>query len=454
MGRTMAQMPGGGVQYFDPGFAHRHYYNPALAPRMGYVSIPLLGRLNVVAGTNLGLSDLVFPTQDGRLVNFMNASVSPDQFLSGLDEWNKVVGSLSLDVISAGWHRTKTFWNFGVRFKTMLQGNIPKGFFEVVKRGMYQDPTVYHVQDMDVSIKSYMEASVGFARNIGAGFTIGANLKFLVGVAEAEFRLKSLDTYMGADEWRFSTAAEMSIYGPLVRLNVEDGAVSGIGLGEIRPSGYGGAVDLGMEYHPTFLPGLRVSVSVLDLGMIGYSAKDVCRYYSDGTISYKGAGSGNLDEFYDESLDGLFDKLTDMFEFHGDQNPVSEMRRLNTVLNLAAEYSFWNGRFGIGLLNTNTFYRSHTDAELSLIASLRPLDWISLSLSYSFIHGREGLGWALNITPKVGLNIFVASNYTSFVVNPQMIPLNHARMNLQFGVTVPLRGKSGFFASEFSGSKG
>ena len=52
--------------------------------------------------------------------------------------------------------------------------------------------------------------------------------------------------------------------------------------------------------------------------------------------------------------------------------------------------------------------------------------------------GGNGFGWALNITPSRGLNLFVASNYTPLQVNPQFIPLKRANANIQLGLTIPL----------------
>lgn len=436
---SSAQISGAGIQYFQPGFAHRHLYNPALTPQMGYVSFPLLGRLNVSAGSNLGLSNLFFPTESGTLVNFMNDAVSSEEFLSGLKDKNFLNLNLSEELVSAGWFYGRSFWNFGIRLKASAQFTMPKELFALLKNGMYQDPSTYSVEGIDLAVKSYIEASLGYAREIGSDITVGANLKFLVGVAEAELRVNRLDAYMGSEEWRFATDANMRVFGRLLNLHVgENGMPSGFGIGKITPSGYGFGVDLGAEYRPSFLPGLRFSAALLDLGMMCYSAGSIQGYTSGGEVVYTGVEVDDMGQMGEETLGGLVDQFMSMFEFKPEEDIVAKSRRLNTVMNLGVEYAIWGNRFSVGLLNSNTFYRSHTESDLTLIANLRPARWFSLSLGYSFFGGRQGLGWALNITPKAGLNIFVASNYTPLVVNPQFIPLKNARANVQFGITIPM----------------
>ncbi|MDE7102550.1 MAG: hypothetical protein K2O37_07110, partial [Bacteroidales bacterium] len=48
---------------------------------------------------------------------------------------------------------------------------------------------------------------------------------------------------------------------------------------------------------------------------------------------------------------------------------------------------------------------------------------------------RRGLGWAVNITPKYGLNLFISSNYTPLYVGKAFMPLKRAHANVQFGLT-------------------
>jgi len=195
---------------------------------------------------------------------------------------------------------------------------------------------------------------------------------------------------------------------------------------------------MGAEYRPSFLPGLRFSLSLLDLGFLAYPAQDITRYSASGEVQYDGLEEIGPGLDVEEAIKNTLDDMFSMFDFGKTDVEKSVGRMLNPVLNMGVEYALWNNRFSVGLLNTTTFHHCYTENELSVVANLRPVRWFSFSLAYSFLAGANGLGWALNFSPDVGLNLFLASNYLPLSVSPQLIPLKRAHADIQFGLVVPL----------------
>lgn len=437
---TEAQVSGAMVEYFQPAYAHRHQLNPGFVPQTGYISVPGVGNLNLDAGSNLGVSNFMFPLSDGSLGNFMNEEVSADMFLSGMHERNYLNLGLNVDLLSAGWFSDRSFWNVSVRLKTDAEIQFPLSLWELFKKGMYQNPTRYSIDDkMEIAGEVYAEIALGYAREILPELTVGGKLKALVGLAAFDLRVNHVDAYLSDQEWRFTSDADFHVFGSLFNIGFDqNGLPTSFNWGTFGSAGGGGAIDLGAEYRPSFAPGLRFSLGLIDLGFIGYSKPETLYYKSQSDVVYTGVEGISPGQDQQNLFEGVIDNFVHMFDFTEMPLESPQFRRLNTILNIGVEYAVWGNRFSVGLVNTTTFYHSHTESELTLVGSLRPVRWFSMSLGYSFIGGREALGWALNFTPKFGLNLFLASNYTPLNVNPQFLPMNRAHLNLQVGLTVPL----------------
>lgn len=434
-----AQMPAAGSQYFQPGYAYRHLFNPAFVPQTGYVGIPVLGDLNLTAASNLGLADFLYPLADGSLGTFMHPEVPAETFLKNIKKNNSLNVSLNTSILSAGWFWGRSFWNFDIQVKAGLRVGIPYGFFEFLKKEMSSNPSHYQIEDLMVGIQSYMEIGIGYARELSPELTVGGKFKFLVGLAQMEMRVDQMDIYLSDEVWRIRSDASLRVFGRLLHSELPaDATFPAFSFGSISPSGYGAALDLGAEYRPSFLPGLRFSASLLDMGFLSYKQQDIQQYSAHGEVEFSGFEDVGMDMDVSEEVGALTDGLMQMFEFQEDHAEGNMSRLVTPTLNFGAEYGFWGNRFSVGLLNTTVFYSSRAESDLTLIGNIHPCRWFSASIAYSFFGGNRGIGWALNITPSHGLNLFIASNYTPLQLSPQFIPLKKAHANIQFGLTIPL----------------
>ena len=428
-----------GVEYFQPGYAYRHMMNPAFVPQWGYVGVPVLGLLNVNVRSNLGLADFLYPLENGKLGTFLHPEVSSEEFLSNIQKKNKIEVGLNTNILSAGWFWGKAFWSVHVGLKTNMQLGIPYEFFDFVKNEMNANPTRYEISGLEAAVKAYVEVGIGYSRVLNDEFSVGGKFKFLIGVAEAELRVDKMDIALSDEAWKINTNANFRVFGRLLESELpEDGNFPTFAFGAIAPAGYGAAIDLGGEYRPSFLPGLRFSLALTDLGFLSYKSQDITQYTTTGEVVFEGFDNVGPDMDVEQEVDGLLSDLENMVSFEEIPTDEGMSRMVNPTLNIGAEYGFWGNRFSVGLLNTTTFYHAYAESELSVIANIHPARWFSVSVAYSFLGGRNGLGWALNITPSSGLNLFVASNYTPLQVTPQFIPLKRARANIQLGLTIPL----------------
>ena len=83
--------------YFTDGYQYRHDLNPAFANEQNYVAVPALGNLNVGLNSNIGVDNILFNV-DGRTALFLNPNVRADEFLSGINEKNKISEDLRVKI--------------------------------------------------------------------------------------------------------------------------------------------------------------------------------------------------------------------------------------------------------------------------------------------------------------------------------------------------------------------
>ncbi len=423
-----------GVQYFQPGYAYRHTLNPAFVPQWGYVSFPALGDINMGLTSNLGIADFLYPLKNGSVGTFLHPEVTPERFLKNIKRTNYLNLNFDMSIVSTGWFWGRSFWSVDVRVKAGVQLMAPYEFFEFLKRGMDKNPAVYNIKNMGAQAQAYTEIAVGYARDLDEQWSVGGKFKFLTGVSTASLWVRNMQITLSDEVWKVNSQADMHVFGRLVELETEDNLSLRFG-GLSLPSGYGIAVDLGAEFRPAFANGLRFSASVLDLGFLCYGQENVRKYEAQGEVEYTGFEDLGMDMDLSGEIERLTDDMLGMFDFKEVPVYKNYVKRVTPTLNFAVEYGFWGNRFSVGLLSSTTFYALHPESELSVVGNIHPARWFSVSLAYAFVGNRRGLGWAVNITPKYGLNLFISSNYTPLYVGKAFMPLKRAHANVQFGLT-------------------
>ena len=98
--------------YFLDGHTYGHQLNPARDyDRKGYVSIPLLGNVNLGLQGNLSLAD-VLKFNGNQLTTFLNPNIPFEEALSGFSAQNKKHMDFRMDLIGFGFHAWGGFNTF------------------------------------------------------------------------------------------------------------------------------------------------------------------------------------------------------------------------------------------------------------------------------------------------------------------------------------------------------
>jgi hypothetical protein len=470
-----AQMPR--TSYFMDKYANRHQRNPALSPAWGYVNIPGAGGINVATESNLRLSDIFYPLDNGKLGLWLNENVDSDEALKNFKKSNHIGANVNVNVLGFGFYTLNhKFFSFDYNLKIEAGANLPKTFFEFPKRGMTDSTgTTYNLKNINVAARVHSEFAMGYAQDISEDLRVGGKFKFLIGHTDARLMVDQMNILMSRDVWTINTKATGTILGAGLITFEEDSAgiiknfntLDNVSLNSIF-GGYGAAVDFGVVYKldnfldnllPDFmLKGFTASFSLTDLGFIRYNKNNVAQAQSSEGEMIHTADSEIIkigdNDGIKVDLDHLKDQFTDLIGLRETHTTKGMARGLRTTANLGLEYSFLEDKMSAGLLWSTHFGLPKTHNEITLSYNLRPCNWFSLTLSSSLAHGFfRSAGWAMNLTPKYGLNFFFGMDYVPFAYTAKFdmkigekdisfigLPIHTSNLNFNFGMSVPIGG--------------
>lgn len=441
--------------YFMEGYTFRHLMNPAYAAEHNYVSIPVLGNVNVGTSGNVGLSKFLFPYQGDQMTTFMNSSVSSDEFLSGLKDNNRINANINMTLLAGGFQAWGGFNTVDLSLRSSSSVNLPYGLFEFMKLGMQGDQTSYDMSDLGISSSNYVQLAFGHSRDITDKLRVGGKLKVLMGLAHADVKMTDMHVEMNQDKWMVSANGEMNmaLKGLVVPTKEESGRVienqsqadlvdwdnidtDGVGL-----TGFGLAVDLGATYR--LMDNLTLSAAVLDLGFLSWS-NNVKAVTLNQPWEFNGfqniAVDSELGDDDPNSLksqaDALGKDLENYASFHRESTGGSSTSMLGATLNIGVEYALpMYDRLRFGFLSSSRLQGKYSWTEGRLSANITPLDWVDAGVNVAMSSFGASFGWIVNFHPK-GFNFFVGMDQLMGKVNPQFIPVDNMNMNLSLGMNV------------------
>lgn len=447
--------------YFLEGYNYRHELNPAFAPERNYVSFPVLGNLSLGFNSNVGLSTFLYP-MNGELATFMHPDVSASEFLGKLRNVNHIQQELDLTILSFGFRGFGGYNTFSLGVRENIGMSLPKDLFTFMKLGQDGTTSHYNFKNIGINANAMAEVAFGHSRQILPQLRVGAKLKFLLGVGDANIRISDMDVTLGDEKWSVRADGEMDICagdGLKVPTYAESGKHydnpddanlidwDGLDYDKFGLSGFGAAIDLGATYQ--LHPDLEISASVLDLGFVSWSN---AVHAKTGTTTWEFDGfkdvaidknSPNYEtNKFDQQLENLGNDLEDAVEFHRLSDGGSRTSGIGATITVGAAYTapFYRGLKG-GLLFTQRIDGLHSWTEGRISANLIPVSFFDLSVNYALSTFGSSLGWIINIHPK-GFNLFVGSDFTFYKVTPQFVPVNNLNANVQFGINFTFGSKS------------
>lgn len=440
--------------YFMEGYTFRHLMNPAYAAERNYISIPVLGNVNVGSRGNVALSNFIFPYQGDQMTTFMNNSVNSTEFLSELKGNNHINADINMTLLAGGFKAWGGFNTVDLSVRSTSAVNLPYGLLEFMKLGMQGSQTSYDMSDLGISSDNYMQLAVGHSRDISEKLRVGAKLKVLLGLAHADVKMTDMRVEMSQDKWMVSANGEMNmaLKGLVMPTKEESGRViddpsqndlidwENVDGGSVGLTGFGLAVDLGATYRLT--DNLSLSASLLDLGFLswGNNVKGV-------TLNqpWEFEGFQNIPvspELGDDDPNSLKSQTEDLGEdlenyasFHR-AGTGSSSNMLGATLNIGVEYVLpAYDRLCFGFLSTSRIQGRYSWTEGRLSANVTPIDWVDAGVNLAVSNYGASFGWMVNFHPK-GFNFFVGMDRLMGKVNPQFIPVDNMNMNLSFGMNV------------------
>ncbi len=416
--------------YFLENYLYRHQMNPAFGNYgKGYVGIPGLGNLNVGMHGNIHTTSIIY-SQNGKSMLFTNPQISVDEAMDGFKNHNKLGFGMKMGIIDVGFKAFGGYNTIGINAVANADVSIPKAFFSLLKEGVSNQ--TYDISNLRADAVGYAEIALNHSRDIKQvpGLRVGATVKFLVGIAAFEAKMKEAYLKLGQDSWNIAADAEM--YASIKGLEYEHdwnsktqkNYVSGAKVDNFSaPNGFGLAFDLGAEYQWN---DFRFSAAVLDLGYIRFSESRLAstnglqEVRTDKYTFQVGTVDGVSAQ---EEWDNLADDFSALYQLN-DEGNVGKTYSLRTTLNFGVDYELPVYRkIHFGLLNTTHINGPLSDTEFRLSANYEPAKWVSLNINGSAGTYGMGFGWMANLR-TTGINFFLGMDHVPGKFSKQFIPLN------------------------------
>ena len=428
--------------YFTNDYKFRHTMNPAYGNEQNYVSMPGFGNVNVSHKGNFAYEDVILETpivrttSKDRLTTFMNPYISTPDALKGFNSGdNKILGDVSITVLSAGFKGFGGYNTIELNARTSFGMSLPYELFEFAKN---TGNRTYNIGNISANGQAFAELAFGHSRQINEKLRVGAKVKLLFGAGRGDVNIDNVKADLAADDkWTVSGHAksEVSVKGFTYKTEekeykeegrgtyqyVNDVDVDGAGLG-----GFGLAFDLGGVYKIN--NDFTVSAALLDLGFIKWS---------NNMVAVNGGEEFVFNGFHDVAVnedrggstmsmqgDKYSDQLADFANLQDKGDEGGRTTGIGATLNLGCEYTLPVYRkITFGVLSSTRFRGDYSWTEARVSANWTPLKWIDGGVNMAFGSYRNSFGWVLNFHPK-GYNFYVGMDHTLGKVSKEFIPLN------------------------------
>jgi hypothetical protein len=273
---------------------------------------------------------------------------------------------------------------------------------------------------------------------------------------------------MSGDEWAVKTSAELGMstnfFQPITddegRLLLDSTFKSfknlNISKESFIPSGYGAAIDLGVNYifpEDSPLHGLQIGAGVTDLGFIVYNKQASHKFSQSSDISFKGINDLYIDLDSAQIIQGWQDEI-DYFSHLKDElldlregTAQSATRMITTRVSAGVSYGVLKNKINLGLLYTGNLRGAYYYDELTLALTLQPSQWFGVAFSSSFLRqGFSSMGVALELFQVLHLAVdYVPFEFGYITSDGKQIapyPIRDGNFRLSFGISLPfVRGK-------------
>ena len=422
--------------YFLDNYTYGYRINPAQVNDRGFFAIGL-GNIDLQNCTNLGISKFLFPKQDGTgLVTGLNKSVSADTFLGGLKQNNFVSLDENINILSFGIANGERMHSVELNLRVPITLNLPLDIFAFAKTGGTRD---FNIAGIYVDVTALADLSYGYSRYITDNLSVGGRLHLLAGAANVN--LSGQNTKISLSESKIAVSPNLDLVTSGI-LGIEANSTgdgidpSKIGINTSSPiGGFGGTIDLGVEYKADF--GLDAMFSITDLGFISW--KNDFAANASGSFEYTGTTIGFEGGTIKTDLADLMDVSKILSFKAGKGTSSASLMPFDIAAGVRYFMPFYD-KLSVGALATyhNAKYASWFDTRVG--ATITPARILSLSgnIGYGSFGGTWGAGLNLHLGP---INLLVGAD--SFLgrmgrIANITVPIDPVQVNLHAGLCITL----------------
>ena len=437
--------------YFSDGYLYRHNLNPAFANDSSYISIPLLGTVNVGMMGNFGYEELVhknplYPDESNKkMTSFLNPYLSnPLKGFASGD--NKINGMGKLTVMSAGFKKWKGYNTVELNLRATANVNAP---FKLFQFAVDPNNARYDIGDIHASMQAFGELSFGHSRQIDEKLSVGAKVKLLVGLADINVKMEDVVADLKeADKWTITANAESHVsangFKYLSKRKEYNSSsstydhVNDVDFGGLGISGFGAAIDAGVVYQLT--DNFTISAALQDLGAIMwtndyYATNDSKSFVFDGFHDVS-ANSSSPDKL-DNQADKYTDQMLDFANLRDKGDNGSRVTGIGATMSAGCEYVIPSFRMlKLGLLGMTRLNGPYSWSETRLCGNIAPKKWFDGTLSLAINNYSANFGFLANFHAKK-FNFFLGMDSMIGKLSNEMIPLS-SNGSVSFGFNVLL----------------
>ena len=416
--------------YFLENYVHGYRINPAQINQKSFASL-LLGNIELQNNSTFGMSTLLFP-RNGKVVTGFNSAVTAQDFMAALPTRVGMSMDETINILSFGIREKKPVMHtFEVNVRVLTGMGLPKELFAFLKQGGEQ---TYDISGINVNVAAIGDIVYGHARRITDQITVGARVHFLVGAISARAYSANSNITMGAQETTLNSDIYLQTSGLLKLSTTADGNLDtqNIKFNGNPIGGFGGGLDLGVEYEP--LEDLKVMFSITDLGFIAW--KNTTNLQASGTVKYTGTDIKYENGSVQTDFEAVLEKLKESIHFHEGANPTyTEFMPFNIALGARYKMPFYKP-LSAGLFSTVHIAGLSTWYDLRLGVTFTPAYILSLSTNIGYGTFGPTFGGALNL--HLGpVNLIAGAD--SFLgnmgkINGAPVPLKGFVMNAHLGL--------------------
>ncbi|MFB6318928.1 DUF5723 family protein [Saccharicrinis sp. FJH54] len=352
------------------------------------------------------------------------------------DFLNKLHDPISLNFeteagVGFGFRAGRGYFHFDLTERNIVNLNLAKDFLTMNDLG---DGVTKDFSTLSMNSTVFMQAGMGYAREINPNLNVGLKLKLLKGLAAATMNISRAELYTSVENWNFSADMVGDISFPVQfdtdvngDLTANDSVLQNIDFSYVKnylspATNFGAAVDFGIEYK--VMPQLYLSASLVDLGKIWWNY-EVSNITAGGNVQFEGVSEEPIlykdDQQVEDYFQNLGDSLLNELSYGVSHNNFSS--GLAPKLYLGAEYLL-NDQISFGVLSNTSFYKNKTMESVMFSANANLYHFLTAGAHYGWNWGyanTAGFTFGINIFP---LQIYVAADY---------LPLKYQKVDVTEG---------------------